>query len=175
MYRWYIILGLIIVNLFTFNLYIKKSGELKITILKNKIEILDEKLKAIDIQNSGLNKEIELRKKLIYTEQESKKIQQEIANDAMVKIRKAQADANRTIELNNSLHNKITTANDNLSKADKDTIIEYSTTVGNLFDNCITEYRKMAANADEHKINEEYLLNLIKESNNEYHSSVQEP
>lgn len=71
------------------------------------------------------------------------------ANDAR---RSAESAASR-------LSKQLSTANQRLSEATRETAIAYATTTNSVLDSCIAEYRVMAEKADGHAIDAERLIN----------------
>lgn len=74
------------------------------------------------------------------------------------KIKQIQTDANTARDSANSLSKQLKVANSRLSTATRETNNQYCTTLGNVFERSIEEYTKMARYADEHRANEERLI-----------------
>lgn len=86
----------------------------------------------------------------------SKKIS-EVERNATVKINQAN-DARRDADAAAyRLSKQLNTANDKLAKASRETAIAYAITANSVFEECSTEYRKMAEKADGHAIDTERL------------------
>lgn len=80
-----------------------------------------------------------------------------VEQDASKKIQTAAASASAAQLANHGLSEQINRANQRLSTASKQTLIDYSTTTGKLLEACTAEYRTMAEKADGHAINAERL------------------
>ncbi|MDR0238156.1 hypothetical protein [Acinetobacter sp.] len=74
------------------------------------------------------------------------------------KIKQIQSDADLANASANSMSKKLKIANSRLPSASKETNNEYCATLGNVFERSIEEYSKMARHADEHRANEEKLI-----------------
>lgn len=80
-----------------------------------------------------------------------------VEQDASKKIQTAAAAASAAQLANHGLSEQISRANERLSSASKETIIDYSATTGKLLEACTAEYRTMAEKADGHAIDAERL------------------
>ncbi|MBF7686482.1 hypothetical protein I2F17_11700 [Acinetobacter sp. B10A] len=94
----------------------------------------------------------------------TRKIEQEYANKALTaernyseKIKQISSDARIAESHANSLSKQLATANQRLSTATREASDEYTKTLSNVFDQCVTEYRKMAEAADGHEADAEKL------------------
>ena len=66
------------------------------------------------------------------------------------KIKQIQTDADSATASANSLSKQLKIANERMSTASRETIIEYTNTNSDILENCITEYRAVAKAADGH-------------------------
>lgn len=66
------------------------------------------------------------------------------------KIKQIQTDADSATASANSLSKQLKIANERMSTASRETIIDYTNTNNDILENCIIEYRTMAKAADEH-------------------------
>ncbi|MFW2073981.1 hypothetical protein ACG9Y7_11205 [Acinetobacter gerneri] len=66
------------------------------------------------------------------------------------KIKQIQTDANTAAASANSLSKQLKIANERMSTASREAIVEYTNTNSDILENCIIEYRTMAKAADEH-------------------------
>ncbi|HFG6923726.1 hypothetical protein [Acinetobacter baumannii] len=74
-----------------------------------------------------------------------------------VKIKQIQSDANNAQSATNSLSKQLASAKQRLSTTPRETTDQYTTTLSDVFEQCIGEYREVAQRADEHRVNEEKL------------------
>jgi len=74
------------------------------------------------------------------------------------KINQIKSDADLAQSNANSLSKQLKIASSRLPTASRETNNEYCTTLGKLFERSIEEYSKMARYADEHRANEERLI-----------------
>ena len=81
----------------------------------------------------------------------------QVEQNASKKIQDAAAAASAAQLANHGLSEQINRANQRLSTASKQTLIDYSTTTGKLLEACTAEYRSMAEKADGHAIDAERL------------------
>ncbi|MHA3051354.1 hypothetical protein [Acinetobacter sp. ANC 4640] len=81
----------------------------------------------------------------------------QVEQNASKKIQDAVAAARNLDLANRGLSEQISRANQRMSTASKQTIIDCSTTTGKLLEACIAEYRTMAEKADGHAIHAERL------------------
>lgn len=82
-----------------------------------------------------------------------------VEQNAIKKINEA-SDAKRDADAAASrLSKQLSTANERLSKAPRETIIEYTVTNNTILEECVFEYRKMAETSDGHAIDAERLIN----------------
>jgi hypothetical protein len=81
----------------------------------------------------------------------------EVERNAIKKIQDANASARSAELANNGLSKQLSEANQRLSTATHQTIVEYSITNSELLEACTAEYRSMAEKADGHAIDVERL------------------
>ena len=75
-----------------------------------------------------------------------------------VKIKQVQSDAIAAQSSANSLSKQLSIAKQRLSTASRETVIEYADSSSDILESCITEYRKMAGNADAERLDKEKLI-----------------
>ena len=130
-------------------------------LLKNKdIEIQQQKLDHA----SYVQKQTEAN---LQTQANARKIEQDYAKKALTaernyseKIKQISHDARIAESHANSLSKQLATANKRLSTATREASDQYTKTLSNVFDRCVTEYRKMAERADGHEADAERLNNV---------------
>ena len=74
------------------------------------------------------------------------------------KIKQINADAIAAQSSANSLSKQLASAKQRLSTASRETVIEYADSSSDILESCITEYRKMAGNADAERLDKEKLI-----------------
>lgn len=101
---------------------------------------------------------------LVQAQANARKIEQDYAKKALTaernyseKIKQISSDARLAESHANSLSKQLATANQRLSTATREASDEYTKTLSNVFESCITEYRKMAERADGHEADAERL------------------
>lgn len=99
---------------------------------------------------------------LVQAQANARKIEQDYANKALTaernyseKIKQISNDARLAESHAHSLSKQLATANQRLSTASRETSDEYTKTLSNVFESCITEYRKVAERADGHEADAE--------------------
>ncbi|WP_312970664.1 hypothetical protein [Acinetobacter gerneri] len=80
------------------------------------------------------------------------------------KLKQIQTDADTARDSANSLSKQLKIANERMSSASREAIVEYIDTNNDILENCITEYRTVAKAADEHaadarRLSEAWLAN----------------
>ncbi len=73
------------------------------------------------------------------------------------KLKQIQNDADTARSSANSLSKQLKTANERMSKASRETVIEYSETANKLLEDCSTRYIWMAERADAERVDKEKL------------------
>lgn len=74
-----------------------------------------------------------------------------------VKIKQIQSDATAAQSAANSLSKQLSIAKQRMSAASRETSDQYTATLSDVFEQCVSEYREVAQRADEHRANEEKL------------------
>ena len=99
---------------------------------------------------------------LVQAQANARKIEQDYAQKVLTaernyseKIKQISSDARLAESHANSLSKQLATANHRLSTASREASDEYIKTLSNVFESCITEYRKMAETADRHEADAE--------------------
>lgn len=74
-----------------------------------------------------------------------------------VKIKKIQSDATAAQSAANSLSKQLSIAKQRLSSSSSETNNQYTSTLSDVFEQCVEKYREVAQRADEHRANEKKL------------------
>ncbi|SDB87086.1 hypothetical protein [Acinetobacter boissieri] len=121
--------------------------------------------KDIEIQQQKLDHASYVQKQteaLVQAQANARKIEQDYAKKALEaernyseKIKQISHDARIAESHANSLSKQLAIAHKRLSTATREASDEYTKTLSNVFDQCVTEYRKMAERADGHEADAE--------------------
>ncbi len=74
-----------------------------------------------------------------------------------VKIKQVQSDATAAQSAANSLSKQLSIAKQRLSSSSSETNNQYTSTLSDVFEQCVEKYREVAQRADEHRANEKKL------------------